>query len=114
MWLYESTSRLQVNQCFFIKIEVTPVGERNQNAYATNAPDSDPKARFAFWVSLWDGEGQGVFWGYAQSYMASNRHREFSCVWFERKRRFVFVDKRVKDTPSELQPLLMGPTGMSR
>ena len=103
---------------FFVKAEVAPVGERHPHAYATKASESDPGMRFGFRVSLRDDKGEDSFVEYASSStwqaiaIANSFVDGLDGDSFEeicrRKRRFVYVDKRIKNVPSELQPFING------
>ncbi|KAJ5972114.1 uncharacterized protein N7479_002032 [Penicillium vulpinum] len=113
--LSESTRRLQIRR-FFVKAEVAPVGKRHPHAYATSASETDPGMRFGFRVSLRDDKGEDSFVEYASSStwqaiaIANSFVDGLDGDSFEeicrRKRRFVWVDKRIKNVPSELRPFV--------
>ncbi|CAG8385922.1 unnamed protein product [Penicillium salamii] len=103
---------------FFVKAEVAPVDEKHSDFYATKARDSDPGIRFGFRVSLRDEKGQEFFVGHAhsstwQAIAIANSFvdglegdtLEEIC---QRRRRFIFIDKRVQRVPSELRPFVNG------
>jgi hypothetical protein len=103
---------------FFVKAEIAPIGERHPHAYATNALRSDPGMRFGFRVSLRDEKGEESFVKYASSStwqaiaIANSFVDGLDGDSFEvicrRKRRFVWIDKRIKNVPPELQPFING------
>lgn len=103
---------------FFVKAEVAPVGQRHPHAYATNASESDPDMRLGFRVSLLDDKGEDSFVEYpssstwqaiavANSFVDGLEGDSFEEIC-RRNRRFVWVDKRTKNVPSELQPFVNG------
>jgi hypothetical protein len=106
---FESTRRLQIGRFFFVKAEVSPIGESNHHAYATEASGSDPGMRFGLRVSLRDDKGEDSFVGYASSSTWQAIAIANSCLYgldddtFEeicrRQRRFVYVDNRIKNLP---------------
>ncbi|KAJ5447559.1 hypothetical protein N7445_002380 [Penicillium cf. griseofulvum] len=103
---------------FFVKAEIAPMGERHPHAYATNALASDPGMRFGFRVSLRDEKGEESFVKYASSStwqaiaIANSFVDGLDGDSFEeicrRKRRFVWIDKRIKNVSPELQPFVNG------
>ncbi|CAI7584214.1 unnamed protein product [Penicillium palitans] len=103
---------------FFVKGEVVPVGEKHPQVYATTATESDPGMRFGLRVSLRDDRGEDSFVEYATSSkwqaiaIANSFVDALDGNSFEeicrRKMRYVFVDKRIKNVPPELQPFVNG------
>ncbi|CAG8101590.1 unnamed protein product [Penicillium olsonii] len=103
---------------FFLRAEIAPIGERHPQAYATEASENDPGIRFGFRVSLRDNEGEESFVGYANSStwqaiaIANSFVDGLDGDSFEeicrRKRRFVYVDKRLKNVSPELQLFMNG------
>jgi hypothetical protein len=103
---------------FFVKAELTPSGERHPNAYATNALDDDPGIQFALRVSIRDDTGEESFVQYASSKkwqaiaiansivdgLAGDSLEEIC----RRKRRFAYVDTRIKNVHPDLVPFVNG------
>jgi hypothetical protein len=103
---------------FFVKAEVTVPGERHPNAYAIEALDDDPGIQFALRASIHDHHGEEPFVQYArikkwQAIAIANSSvdglagdsLEEIC---RRKRRFAYVDTRVKNVHPDLIPFVNG------
>jgi hypothetical protein len=97
---------------------LSPSGERHPNAYATNALDDDPGIQFALRVSIRDDHGEESSVQYASSKrwqaiaiassivdgLAGDSLEEIC----RRKRRFAYVDTRIKNVHPDLVPFVNG------
>ncbi|KAG2412796.1 hypothetical protein HFD88_010353 [Aspergillus terreus] len=103
---------------FYAKAELSPIGQRHPDAYATKARDSDPGCRFALRVSVRGEDGRDSFVCYPTSdtWQATFRANSFAdglsgellkdvCC---RPRRFVFIDARNQNFPPELKCFVGG------
>ncbi|KAJ5720920.1 uncharacterized protein N7483_008854 [Penicillium malachiteum] len=103
---------------FFVKAELAPPGKHHPNAYATRADEIDPGARFALRIAIHDDNGEETFFQFSTSHtwkgiaIANAFVDTFSGdslqVISQRKRRYLYVHKRIKDVSVELQPLISG------
>lgn len=103
---------------FFVKADLVPPGERHPHAYAYNAKETDPGIRFALRMAVHDENGAETFVGFPtsptwQAVAISNSFvdtfsgdpMEIICL---RRRRFLFVDKRIQNVSPDLVPFING------
>ncbi|KAJ5728487.1 hypothetical protein N7493_004817 [Penicillium malachiteum] len=104
---------------FFVKAELAPPGKHHSNVYAIMADENDPGARFALRITIYDGNGEEIFFfQFSTSHtwkgiaIANPFVDTFSGDSMEmisqRKRRYLYVHERIKDISVELKPFISG------